>query len=114
MDFATYKVIYEMDVRLKKVEELVNSIWAIVQIGQQKETEIMASVQDVVAKVAEVQGAADSTIELLDQVHVMLLDARAQLAQNGVDTAALDTVMSTLQTNKQHLGDAVERNPLPA
>lgn len=114
MDFATYKLIYDMAARLEAVETTVNKIWALVQTEQEEELKLMATAQEVVAKVAEVQGAEQSTIALLDEVHAMLVDVKAQLQANAVDTAALDNVITTLDGSKSALAEAVARNPLPA
>ena len=110
MDYLEFKFV---EARFTAIEAALKKILVAITDIQKQEITIMASAQQIVDKVAEVQGAEDSTIELLDAVHAMLVDVKAQLTQQQVDTTALDNVITTLDANKQRLGDAVARNPLP-
>ena len=68
----------------------------------------MAALDDLEAKVAEVEGAQKSAIMLLDTIHQELVDA---LASN--DMTRLQELAAKLEMDRQALADAVARNPDP-
>jgi len=70
-----------------------------------KENQIMASIQDVTAAIANESTVDDSIIALLNGIVQQLKDAQA-----SNDPAALDAVVAGIQANTQKIQDAVTAN----
>jgi hypothetical protein len=74
----------------------------------QQGVKIMAAIDDLESKVAEVKGVEDSVVMLLDTIHKELVDALA-----AGDMTRVQAVVDQLEMQRQALADAVARNPDP-
>jgi chromosome segregation ATPase len=100
---------------IDRIEAKVNSLAAAVAALQAGQTRllhqgvmVMAALDDLEAKVAEVKGVEDSVVMLLDKIHQELADAIA-----SGDMARVQAVTASLESQRQALADAVARNPDP-
>ena len=68
--------------------------------------EVMAKLDDVITKVAEIEGVVDSVIEFIDWL-------KAELAEAGGDQAKIDEIMVRLDAQKAELAAAIANDPTP-
>jgi len=73
--------------------------------SQQKQEELMPTLQDIAAAVTDIQGTEDSVIALLDQLHAELAAANA-----NNDPAAVQAVLDQIAAQKAALAAAVAAN----
>ena len=76
---------------------------------QQEEVQ-MASMDDLKNEVSQNKTVMESAATLLDGIHTQLVDVQAKLDAAGVDTTALDEVVTSLSANTDSLAAAVARN----
>jgi len=87
-----------------RVERKVDCILAHLNIIEEKENQIMSTIDDISA------GVADETT-LIDSIIVMLQNA---LANAGVPQAKIDAIVAAITANKQKMTDAITANtPVP-
>ena len=72
---------------------------------QQKQEELMPTIQDIAAAVTDIQGTEDSVVALLDQLHAELAAANA-----NNDPAAVQAVLDQIAAQKAALAAAVAAN----
>lgn len=90
---------------LHDIEKRLTRIEIRIAVAYGKEVEILATLDDVTAAVAEQTDVVQSAVTLLDSLHQQLQDA---LASN--DPAAIQAVVDSIEANKQALADAVAAN----
>jgi len=100
---------------IDRIEARVNALAATIaelQAGQaslsRQGAKVMAALDDLEAKVAEVKNVEDSVMMLLDTIHQELADAVASGDMNRVQA-----VVASLESQRQALSDAVARNTDP-
>lgn len=74
---------------------------------------LMATVDQVLAEVAETTGVVNSAITFISGVKDELAAVKAELASSGVNSAKLDEVIAGLDTNQNNLAAAIA-TPQPA
>lgn len=85
--------------------KVLYEILSMVRTILQTETREMATLQDVMNKIQELDTVEDSVLALVASIAQQLKDAKA-----SNDPAALDAVISSLEAEKQKLADAVAAN----
>lgn len=98
-------LLWIMDSRITRIERstLGNTTMILQLLG--KENAMTVTAQTILDKVAEVKDRTDAESVLLDEVHQMMVDARAQN-----DPALMDQAIAQLDAIRQGAVDAITRN----
>jgi len=102
--------VFDWDQKLDRI--LRNQEWMIraLQVIHGKEIKIMATLEDLVADVAEEETVADSVVTLLHGIKTQLDDVLKNAKLTPGQQAQVDAVFSKMESNKAKLAQAVIDN----
>ena len=88
---------------IRRLESKIDQLLVLVRASREWEESAMAAINDLEAKVAEVETVEESAITLLENISQMLKDA-------GSNPAKLAEIIATLDAGKTRLADAIVAN----
>jgi len=102
--------VFNLDSKLDQI--LRNQEWMIraLQIIHGKEIKIMATLEDLVADVAEEETVGDSVIALLHGIKTQLDDVLKNAKLTPAQQAQVDAVFTKMESNKAKLAQAIVDN----
>ena len=98
------------DSKLNQIQSDLNWIIHALQVIYSKELKIMASLDDVLADVAEEDTLADSLVTLLHGIKQQLDDALSGATLPAAAQAKVDAIFSKAESSKTKMADAVTAN----
>lgn len=100
----------KLDTLNKMLQTTTTNLTKLVLTNIQEGEKIMASLDDLIVEVADQTSVITSASVLLDGLTEQVQALRDDLAAAGQDTAKIDAVLLSLQSNKTALAEAVTRN----